>query len=240
MNEKRIKRVSGMKGFVVGVAVMFALSATVVAANPVMRELIFGVGVSFNGEIQDFDYDSRPFVIDGRTFLPVRAVADMVGLEIDFDVATNTVLLTTSHQQPGNRLADTTFHGTRLNENFVERTATEGSVQIVGTTHTNVTTYRISNNNNQLETHHNLGGAYSRLTGLFGRVDGAPGNREATVTILGDGTPIHSFVLGGGQMPVNLDVDVTGVQLLVVQVRAGGAGDPGSGQTLWAMSADLQ
>ncbi|MCL2619799.1 MAG: copper amine oxidase N-terminal domain-containing protein [Defluviitaleaceae bacterium] len=95
MQEKRAKRNSLVKGFVIGAVAMLTLSATVVMANPVMRELVFGVGVSFNGEVQNFEDDMRPFTIDGRTFLPVRAIADIVGLDVDFNNTTNTVLLTT-------------------------------------------------------------------------------------------------------------------------------------------------
>jgi len=73
---------------------MAALSAMVVMANPETHQLTFGVAVSYNGEIQHFEEDMRPFIIDGRTFLPVRAIADIAGLDVDFDGATNTVLLT--------------------------------------------------------------------------------------------------------------------------------------------------
>jgi len=252
MNEKKIKRISGVKGFVLGIVVILTLSATVVAANPVMRELVFGVGVSFNGQMQEFNYASRPFVIDGTTFLPVRAIADMVGLEVDFNEATNTVLLTTSYGQgatpdiptaQGNRLAETAFHGTNFNSsNSGLSTNVLASANIVGATHTNVTNYRVVNGNTAAETHHNLGGAYTNLTGLFGRMDGSNGTRSATVTILGDGVPIHTFDLLTGQMPVNLNVDVTGVQLLVVQVRSFHNNDAnsGAGNTQWIMSADLR
>jgi len=251
MNEKKIKRNSGMKGFVLGIAFMLTLSATVVAANPVMRELVFGVGVSFNGQMQEFNEASRPFVIDGTTFLPVRAIADLVGLDVDFNAATNTVLLTTSHGQEatpdipaaqGNRLADTAFDGTSFNSNRHPSANVLASANMVGATHTNVTHYRTIYGNSTTETHHNLDGAYTNLTGLFGRMDGSNGTRSAAVTILGDGVPIHTFDLLSGQMPVNLDVDVTGVQLLVVQVRSFPANDAnsGAGNTQWIMSADLQ
>jgi hypothetical protein len=61
-----------------------AIFGTVVAASPVMRELAFGVRVSFNGAEVSFAEDSQPFIMGGRTFLPVRAIADLVGLDVDF------------------------------------------------------------------------------------------------------------------------------------------------------------
>ncbi|MCL2621328.1 MAG: NPCBM/NEW2 domain-containing protein [Defluviitaleaceae bacterium] len=250
-SQKPAKKLAGLKGFVVGVVATLTLSATIVAANPVMREVLFGINVSFNGQIQQFEDDMRPFTMDGRTFLPVGAIANIVGLDVDFDPATNTVLLTTAHGQgatpdiptaAGNRLADTAFHGTGLNTNANNHTATTGSVNMVGATHTNVTTYQTIHGNHNIETHHNLGGSYTRLTGLFGRVDGHAGTRSATVTFIGDGTPIHSVVLESGQMPVSIDVDVTGVQLLVVRVtsHANNAPNAGAGNTRWALSADIR
>lgn len=37
----------------------------------------------------------EPFAISGTTYLPVRAVADALGLNVDWDQATSTVVLTT-------------------------------------------------------------------------------------------------------------------------------------------------
>ena len=40
-----------------------------------------------------FTVDNRPFAMDGRTFLPVRAIAEAVNMPVDFDASTNTVYL---------------------------------------------------------------------------------------------------------------------------------------------------
>jgi len=84
-----------LQGFIVGAVVMALLVSTFVLANSAMREVFFGVNVAIDGEVINFDYDMRPFITEGRTFLPVRAIADAVGLDVDFDEATNTVLLST-------------------------------------------------------------------------------------------------------------------------------------------------
>ena len=80
-----------LKGFAAGVLLMAMLSATLVFANSgVIRELHYGISIVFNGRAVQFDEESRPFVIDGRTFLPLRAMADLLGLPVDFDGVTNT------------------------------------------------------------------------------------------------------------------------------------------------------
>ena len=95
------KKKSGvLKGFVVGFVAALTLSAVVVTANPNLAGAIFGVNISFNGQIQEFDDDSQPFMVGGRTFLPVREIAYLAGLDVDFDEETNTVLLTTHGFQP--------------------------------------------------------------------------------------------------------------------------------------------
>jgi len=79
--------------FIFGVLAALIVSGTALMASPVMRELAFGVNVTLDGELITFDDDMQPFIMDGRTFLPVRAIAEIMGLDVSFDGATNTVTL---------------------------------------------------------------------------------------------------------------------------------------------------
>ena len=227
------------KGFIMGALAMLILSGTALMASPQMRELVFGVGVSFNGEAVQFDANSQPFIIDGRTFLPVRAIADIAGLDVDFDSATNTVLLTSgaggAAAQPGNRFADTFFSGTS-GSNFAR---VDESVSILGATHQNVVQYN-SFATNALYSQHNLGGNFTRLTGVFGRIDGVGVPTDVDVTITGDGAILTEFSLGEHDIPRNIDLDVTGIQLIRVDINPHGAGGPAGTRGAWALSADLQ
>jgi len=74
-----------IKGFILGVlfTLIFGVGLTVVASSE-MREIIFGVPVSFDGERLEFPEDSQPIVMDGRTFLPVRAMANLFGMNVAF------------------------------------------------------------------------------------------------------------------------------------------------------------
>jgi len=84
-----------IKGYMAGILTMMLLSGTVLMASPAMREIVFGVNVSVDGNVVQFEEDMRPFIMEGRTFLPVRAIADIAGFDVDFDSATNTVTLST-------------------------------------------------------------------------------------------------------------------------------------------------
>ncbi|MCL1883566.1 MAG: stalk domain-containing protein [Defluviitaleaceae bacterium] len=74
---------------------IFLFGSTMVLANTggVMRELIFGVNVVVDGVPQHFAYDMRPFITEGRTFLPVSGIADALGVEVSWEGNTNTVYL---------------------------------------------------------------------------------------------------------------------------------------------------
>lgn len=56
------------------------------------------IKITLNGEeVEPKDSEGKvvePFIIDGTTYLPVRAVADALGLNVDWDGKTSTVILT--------------------------------------------------------------------------------------------------------------------------------------------------
>ena len=85
---------NGIKGFVAGILVCIMIVGVVFASNAQVREIFFGVQVSVNGQVQTFDEDMTPFIMDGRTFLPVRGIADALGVNVDFDTGANMVVLT--------------------------------------------------------------------------------------------------------------------------------------------------
>jgi hypothetical protein len=84
-----------IKGIIIGFILCAVLSASImiVGAETAARNIIYGVGVILNGQQVHFDRDSRPFTMDGRTFLPLRTLAEMLDLPVDFDPVTNTAIL---------------------------------------------------------------------------------------------------------------------------------------------------
>jgi len=85
-----------IKGIVMGFILSTVLSASFIVlanTNGVMREVFYGVRVVVDGVPQNFDYDMRPFLTGGRAFLPVRGIADALGLDVDWDGSTQTVYI---------------------------------------------------------------------------------------------------------------------------------------------------
>jgi len=81
------------------------LSTTVVFAAPAIREIHFGINVVLNGQEVQFDEDSMPFIMDGRTFLPLGAIARLLGLPVEFDPETTTAYV--GYREPSELLIGT-------------------------------------------------------------------------------------------------------------------------------------
>ena len=222
------------------------LSGTALMASPQVREVVFGTGVSFNGQRVNFDSDSQPFVIDGRTFLPVRAIAVIAGLDVDFGGATNTVVLTgdgaaatPARATSPTSLTQSFFHSSIMDAkrfgaigatHLVDETAfvrTQESVSLGGQTFEGAIAFRSGRDDpaQGMYSSHRLDGRYTTLVGTVGRIDG-PGQSSGTLwRIWGDGVVIaqfdHSMSDGrtiNDEAPRAIEVDVTGVNVLTIEV----------------------
>ena len=252
MNKERIK------GLIIGFLIATMLSATVAYANPQMREIVYGVGVTFNGNIINFEADSQPFIMGGRTFLPIRAVAELVGVDVSFDADTNTVLLTGGVpapqpptiqppilQQPDPQLPaatpaslqSTQFDATTPNS-AGRGVFTESFVSMGGNNFIEPVVFR-SNTQSTIYSMHNLGGSYSTFSGTIGRVDGSPLS-DATFTLIVDGNVIDVIVMTTNDMPREIDLNVSGVQMLRIEVEMSNLEFRGFNLPGWAIAGSVQ
>ena len=96
------------KGFIAGMITMLlivSMVGTVSATNgKVMKELEYrDIKVSLDGEVLDLrDAQGNvvePFKFDGTNYVPVRAIAQILGLNVAWDGKNATVLLTTPEEQ---------------------------------------------------------------------------------------------------------------------------------------------
>ena len=80
--------------FIVAIAIMLALtSVTYASGNQVQKTLHYNnIKIVLDGE-DITPANSEPFIIDGSTYLPVRAVSEALGLDVEWDSATQTVVL---------------------------------------------------------------------------------------------------------------------------------------------------
>lgn len=99
-----MKKNFSLKSFLSGMvvtAIIFGCMSTVVAANRQKQATLDypGIKISLNGQTVTAKTASgatvEPFSIDGTTYLPVRGVASILGVDVGWDQKTKTVLLTT-------------------------------------------------------------------------------------------------------------------------------------------------
>jgi len=200
-----------LQGMVAGVLItVLLLSATMVHANNrVTREITYGVNVMLNGEMVQFDYDSRPFVMDGRTFLPLRTIADLVGLPVDFDPATNTAIVGT---RPGEaQIGVPMFTVVRA---FESRSYRENvSFTSLGVNYAHGARFDADRLISMGLARYNLGGNFTTITATLGHIDGTRGERTY-FDVYRDGIRSYTFEVYQNMQPVDIVLNVTGVNIL--------------------------
>lgn len=82
-----------------------AIGAVAATSSQTIQALLsFGTPIKYNGQVQTFkDANGKqvfPILYEGTTYLPVRAVCGMVGVAVDYDAATSTVILGEKDKTP--------------------------------------------------------------------------------------------------------------------------------------------
>ena len=97
----------GLQGLIAGVLIGAMLTSGGVFAKQISTkaELFYNnIKISLNSkEVLPKDADGNyvePFIINGTTYLPVRAVANALGINVDWDGSTNTVILSNALSAP--------------------------------------------------------------------------------------------------------------------------------------------
>ncbi len=129
-----------LKGLVIGLAIGLTITTTAVLASngSVLKELKYNnIKISLNNKtITPKDANGKyvePFTIDGTTYLPVRAVADAVGVNVDWDDRTNTVVLSNKKVQNNTTDFDSTNvkNGIKVVKEYTWKTDYSSYVAIV-------------------------------------------------------------------------------------------------------------
>ena len=174
----------------------------------------------------------EPFILDGTTFLPVRAVAEAVGLPVHWDGNTNTVYLgqilrgvvgfddlnpiRTTASTWGGRTVSLHFG---IPANFTVR----GEDLPISANALRATDPRSFSSNRYVTAHYAINGEFSRFTGNFAVTDGS--GVAVTVSFNGDGRLLGSFTVSPGNNPVDIDIPLEGVETL--QITFTGSGTAG-------------
>ncbi|MED0756896.1 stalk domain-containing protein [Aneurinibacillus thermoaerophilus] len=176
-------------------AVLF--SGIALAANPI--KLIV------NG--QQINSDVPPQVINGRTMIPARPLAEALGATVEWDAKNNAVMIT-SNNAPSKNVASVDLVNT-LKPYKLHR-ATIDTVTVTGKSFTNA--YLLQDEG---EVNWNLDGQYKKLTLSTGVPDDDTSGYK--IIIYGDGKEIKSEYVTTKDGLKELTVNVTGVKTLTVE-----------------------
>ena len=211
------------KGFVFGVLFMALLTPIVLAANPggVMREVFYDVNLVVNGTPWNPPADMMPFISDGRTFLPVRGIAELLDVPVDWDGATRTVFVGTIPHGAPLFATVPAFQTTGSASNL-------GTVNMLGNAYPNSlrSNSRPSSLTSNYAWYFNLNGQFNQITGLVGSIDGQNGSGTSTISFIGDGRTLGTFSIDRDSRPTEISVDVTGVLVLRILVNQPGDAGP--------------
>jgi hypothetical protein len=225
-----------IQGVLVGVfATVLLLSAGNVYANVTRTiNVTYGVGVVVDGSRLNFEDGSRPFISEGRTFLPLRDIANAFDATIDWNPATSTVYLsspttTNIHWTPSPTpvptpvpvptptpvpIANRTYLEVDIWGNYHHAGGVwqhrrmsrhpESGTLTMGGMHF-VSGISQYTTNDWNFTYNVVEMGFSNFTGTVGM---AAGNNGGTILITADGRPIEHVVLQSGDPPRQISVNI--------------------------------
>lgn len=153
------------------------------------------------------------FVYNGTTYLPVRAVSKLLDVPVQWEGSTRSVYLGThASETPAAYLEDLEpFIGIDLD--------TLTKTDNVGNEHIRTITYGYPYkiNNTYL-----LNGNYTAITGvLFQTQEMRNSKTESTLKIYGDEKLLYQSSVSAGVLPIDFDVDLTGILKLRIEFNGG-------------------
>ena len=102
------------KGFILGLTTGVVLTgASLVLANSQIQAILNDqIKVTLNGQVQEFKDETTnetqyPITYHDRTYLPLRTVANLVGVDVDYDASSNTAILNTRNILANNIINET-------------------------------------------------------------------------------------------------------------------------------------
>lgn len=153
----------------------------------------------------------EPFAYEGTTYLPVRALAEALGKNVQWDDATKTVFIGDGAIAPAQ---GSVVDLLEITEPFsTDNAMTKINYSLAGVEYKNIVYFK-SFLYRQGHANFNLEGKYTNLTAKLGA------NKAGTTIrfdFIADGKLLQSYDVISGQLPVDVNLNVTGVSLLEIK-----------------------
>ena len=243
-----------LQGLIAGMLIGTMLTSGVVFAKQISEtaELFYNnIKIYIDGgEIVPKDANGNvvePFTMNGTTYLPVRAISNAFGKDVEWDGATQSVYIGKKDQtKPDNYLDRIQYndfikanqHNTLYKINgtitdYLNNTYTNGMLFYTSTTTVFTTPRFIENDKDkaQVKIDYPLNSIYNTLSGkiiLPKTIDSIgldvsdeynSGNHEVCVMFYGDGKMIKKINSVTTTMPFNFNIDVGGVNTLTIKIK---------------------
>lgn len=161
----------------------------------------------------------EPFVYNGTTYLPVRAISEGLGKPVTWDGATSTVYIGAhDSDEPAvllNELTEFSGYGISVSPLY---TVTDNT----GISRENCISTNFNKYFDSIEGTYYINGQYSKIAGVYFQSETGKNETDVSlVEIYGDGKLLKSMTMTGGEVPIEFEVDLTGVLELRVVLDSG-------------------
>ena len=164
----------------------------------------------------------EPFIYNGTTYLPIRAVGEAFGKSVRWDGDTSTVYISKKTDTPAPAPStQKQYLGFDLKayQSGYRQVEFESTINMGGNVFGNAITLRPLFIARPATADFNLNGDYTSISGFVGKVDGSK-DVDATLNIYGDGKLIISRDLRPNMFGDSISFNVTGVKQLKLEVTA--------------------
>ncbi len=221
---KKFNFKSGLCGFMAGVIITAAVPVLAYNGTKSISAAFKNIKIYIDGaELTPRDASGNvlePFIYNGSTYLPIRAVGEAVGKSVSYDANTNSVYLgdggssgsdiktasgtkITPYQINGTgRVTDITMSGVLYEDGFYLDPCNEGTAYL------------------------NVSGNYSTLSGIYGTYDktGLDNDEVAYIKIYSDDILVNEFKVTPGMITKNFTINISGVSQITIETSGEGFG----------------
>ena len=222
-----------ISGFLVSTLLFSSLTVFGESIEKTIKVVYNQAKIYVNGNLVDLKDGNgkkvEPFVFNGTTFLPVRAISEALNQNVEWDAKNNSIYIGKApNKQPSVWLDEMDYSDERKTSAVIDRLGDNNNdTDNAGTKHQHgliYGTYIQSDSNSRLSRTYTLDQKYTKLTGVFALTN--PFSSTDTKTMLkiyGDDRLLFaSKEMTEGVMPEEVNVDVTGVTNLIIVFSGGG------------------
>jgi len=226
---RKLKKVGKVLAIILAIMVVFTAGGVVVGATGVDQQItaILARGITVRNNSQPVTFTNAagqqmyPILYQGSTYLPLRAMAELFDVSIEWDGSTRTVLMgdTGAVQQPAQQ---PTPHAYRFLHDLplvgFSNEVRFGTVNMQGNSYGRAMYVPVARGG---WTSRNLNAQYNTMTARIGPTGVASSmnnNGFSNIMVLGDGREIASFNIDMDFQPQDISIDVRGVSVLRIEI----------------------